>query len=220
MFIGHFGIGFGAKTIAKKTSLGTLFLAAQFVDLLWPTLLLLGIETVEIKPGITKLTPLNFTSYPISHSLLMVCIWGLFIGGLYWFFKHNKHGAIVLGLCVVSHWLLDLIVHRPDLPLLPGSSTRVGLGLWNSLPATLLVEGSIFIVGFILYIRTTVAKNKAGRYGTWFLVAFLVLIYLGNFFGPPPPSVSAIAWAGQLQWVIVIMAYWVDHNRAIRQKTA
>ena len=218
MFIGHFGVGFGAKTLTPKTSLGTLFIAAQFVDLLWPTLLLLGFETVAIKPGITKLTPLDFTSYPISHSLLMVCVWGLVIGGLYWFIKRNMKGAIVLGMCVVSHWLLDLFVHRPDLPLYPGDASRYGLGLWNSPVVAVVLEGLIFIGGMVFYLRTTTARNRAGTYGFWLLVGMLVLIYLANIFGPPPPSVHAIAWAGQLQWLFVLMAYWVDRNRDISRQ--
>src|SRR5215831_9320071 len=113
MFIGHFGIGFGAKAAARRASLGTLFLAAQFLDLIWPTFLLLGIERVEIKPGITKATPLDFVSYPISHSLFVVCIWGLLFGVVYGLVRKDSGAALVLGICVVSHWLLDLIVHRP-----------------------------------------------------------------------------------------------------------
>ena len=126
-------------------------------------------------------------------------------------------GAFVLGLCVVSHWLLDFFVHRPDLPLLPGSSSRLGLGLWNSLTVTLILEGLIFSIGILLYLRATTANNRSGSYGFWVLVSFLILVYLGNLFGPPPPSEKAIAWAGQLQWLFVILAYWVDRNRTARK---
>ncbi|MEZ4745126.1 MAG: hypothetical protein R3C41_03550 [Calditrichia bacterium] len=213
MFIGHFGVGFGAKSADRKISLGTLFLAAQFLDLLWPTFLLMGIETVRIDPGNTKMTPLDFNSYPFTHSLLMVCIWGLLFGGVFWLFKKNLRGAVVLGFCVISHWLLDLFVHRPDLPLYPGNSPMLGFGLWNSVIGSTLLEGLIFGLGVWLYLRSTAAKNRAGLWGFWGLVGFLVLIHLGNIFGPPPPSVSAIAWAGQLQWLFVIWAYWVDRNR-------
>lgn len=213
MFIGHFGVGFGAKTAARRVSLGSLFLAAQFVDLLWPTLLLLGVEHVKIQPGIMKTNPLNFTSYPISHSLLLVCAWGLLVGLVYWLVQKNRKGAVVLGLCVVSHWVLDLIVHRPDLPLYPGNSPKIGLGLWNSVAGTLVVEGLIFAVGLVLYLRTTRARNRVGSYALWALVGFLVLIYLGNSFGPPPTSTGAIAWVGELQWLLIAWAYWVDHNR-------
>jgi len=219
MFIAHFGVGLGAKAAEPRISLGTTFLAAQFVDLLWPTLLVLGIERVEIAPGITKVTPLDFVSYPITHSLLLASVWGILFGLVYWAVKKNRRGAFVLGLCVVSHWVLDFIVHRPDLPLYPGS-VRVGLGLWNSMAGTLLVEAGLFALGCALYLRVTRSKNRAGTYGFWGLVGFLVLIYLGNVFGPPPPGTTAIAWAGHLQWLFVIWAYWVDRNREVREAVA
>lgn len=213
MFIGHFAVGMGAKAAAPRVPLGTLFLASQFVDLLWPTLLLFGLERVKIVPGITTVTPLDFEHYPITHSLLMAVVWGLAFALIYWFVQKNKSGAIVLGLCVISHWLLDLIVHRPDLPLIPGGATRMGIGLWNSLGATLIVEGLLFVLGIWLYLRATAAKNRVGHFAFWGLVAFLAVIYMANLFGPPPPDVQAIAWAGHLQWLFVIWAYWVDRNR-------
>lgn len=144
MFIGHFGIGFGLKRVAPVVSLGTLFLAAQFVDLLWPTLLLLGVERVAIAPGITEVTPLDFTHYPISHSLLMSVVWMVLFASLYWALKKSVRGAVVCSLAVLSHWVLDLVTHRPDLPLCPGGVGKVGLDLWSSLPGTLLVELGLF----------------------------------------------------------------------------
>jgi len=219
MFLGHFAAGFGAKAAAPRTSLGTFFLAAQFVDLLWPTLLLLGIEHVEIEPGITRVTPLDFTRYPVSHSLLMVCVWGLLVGLAHGMLRRRWRDALLLGLLVVSHWVLDLVVHRPDLPLYPGTSPLLGLALWNSLIGTLLVEGLLFALGLVVYLRVTRGRNRVGRYGFWGLVVFLVLIYLSNLFGPPPPSVSAIAWAGHLQWLLVAWAFWIDRNREAHELT-
>lgn len=216
MFVGHFGIGLGGKSVAPKLSLGTLFLAAQLVDLLWPVLLLLDIEHAEIAPGITVLTPLDFVDYPISHSLLMVVMWGILFGLIYWLLKKNIKAAIILGLCVVSHWVLDLIVHRPDLPLYPGSSIEMGFGLWNSLAGTLLVEGFIYISGIVLYLKTTKAKNKVGKFGFWGLIVFLTFVYLANFFGPPPTDMVKVAWVGNLQWIIIGWAYWIDRNRTVR----
>ncbi len=216
MFIGHFAIGMGAKAAAPKASLGSLFLAAQFLDLLWPTLLLLGIEHVEITPGITRITPLDFVSYPITHSLLMACVWGILLGSVFLLIRKNTRIAVVIGLCVVSHWVLDLLVHRPDLPLYPGHSPKLGFGIWNSLAGTILVEGIIFLAGIILYLRTTVANNNIGKYALWALIVFLLIIQIGNLFGPPPPNIEAIAWAGQLQWIFVIWAYWVDRNRTAK----
>jgi FtsH-binding integral membrane protein len=215
MFIGHFAVGLGAKKIQPQVSLGTLFLAAQFLDLLWPTFLVLGLEHVEIVPGINEVGPFSFTSYPFSHSLLMVLGWALIFGFVYWLIKKNSKAAIVLGLCVVSHWMLDLLVHIPDLPLYPGDSPKFGLGLWNSLPATLMVEIIFFVVGIILYTRTTKPKNKTGQFAFWGLIAFLFLTYLASLFGPIPPNTDAIAWSGHLQWLIVIWGYWIDRNREV-----
>lgn len=215
MFIGHFGVGFGAKKAAPGLSLGLLFIAVQFVDLLWPTLLLLDVEHVKISPGITKATPLDFTDYPITHSLLMGIVWALVIGIIYWLFKRNNKYALILGLCVISHWFLDLIVHRPDLPLYPGNAPRFGFGLWNYPYLSAIVEVTIFIIGVVIYIRKTTPKNAIGKYGLMALIAFLAIIYAASFFGPPPPNVEAIVWAGQLQWLFVLLAFWIDHNRQV-----
>ena len=219
MFLGHFGVGFGAKAAAPKTSLGTLFLAAQFIDLLLPTLVLVGLESVAIAPGITRVTPLDFTHYPISHSLLAVLIWGVGFGAVYYLLRRYPRGAWVCGLAVVSHWLLDLVVHRPDLPLAPGLAVLVGLGLWNSLPITLIVELGIFVIGVGLYVRTTAAIDRVGSIALWSLVGFLLLVYFGSVFGEPPPNAAAFAWVGQAQWLLVVWGYWIDrHRRTARAK--
>ncbi len=162
MFLGHFGIGFGAKAAAPRASLGSMFLASQFIDLLWLTLLLLGVERVNIVPGITKVTPLEFAYYPISHSLLAVLGWALLVVVVYQFLRRYPRGTLVLGLAVVSHWMLDAIVHRPDLPLYPGSQYLVGFGLWSSLWGTLVVELLIFGIGVGLYLRTTKPSDRTG----------------------------------------------------------
>ncbi len=219
MFLGHFGVGFGAKAAAPKTSLGTLFLAAQFTDLLWPTMLLAGLETVEIAPGITRVTPLRFTNYPITHSLVAVLVWAAFFAGVYFLLKRYPKGAWVCGLAVISHWLLDALTHRPDLPLVPGGAARIGLGLWHSLPATLVVELAIFALGVGLYLRTTRAADRIGSFALWALVGFLLVIYFANVFGTPPPSVTALAWVGQAQWLLVIWAYWIDRHRREDERT-
>jgi uncharacterized membrane protein YhaH (DUF805 family) len=215
MFVGHFGVGFAGKAAAPRASLGTLFLAAQFIDLLWPTLLLAGLERVEIRPGITRVTPLDFVSYPISHGLLAVVTWGVLFAAVYQVARRYAAGAVTMFAAVVSHWLLDLLTHRPDLPLWPGSDARVGLGLWNSLPATLAVELAIFGGGLALYLRRTKAVDRAGSLALWGLVAFLLVLYAGNLFGSAPPGVEAIAWAGHAQWLLVAWAYWIDRHRRL-----
>lgn len=220
MFLGHFGVGFGAKAAAPRTSLGSLFLAAQFIDLLWPTLLLLGLEHVVISPGVTRVTPLDFTDYPISHSLVAVLVWSILFSGVYFLLQRYPKGAWVCGLAVLSHWFLDLLVHRPDLPLMPGSSLRLGLGLWDSTVATLAVELTIFAIGVALYSRVTTPKNRQGSVGFFGLVGFLILVYSGNIFGEPPPNAMAIAWVGQAQWLLVVWAYWIDRHREVRDKSS
>ncbi len=215
MFIGHFGVGLGAKKAAPSLSLGILFISAQFLDLLWPTLLLLNLEHAVIDPA-NKNQPLIFTDYPISHSLLMVLVWSLLFGLIGWLWKRNIRIALVLALCVLSHWVLDLIVHFPDLPLYPGHSPMVGLGLWQSLPLTAVVEGSIFIIGLILYLQTTKAKNAVGRIGFWVLILLLVFSHIASIIGPAPASMNAVAWGAQLQWIFVFLAFWVDKNRDVR----
>ncbi len=215
MFLGHFGVGFGAKSVVPEVSLGTLFLAAQFIDLLWPTLLLLGVEMVRIEPGATVVTPLAFEHYPVSHSLLAVLCWAVLVGGVHFLLKRKSRAALVLAALVISHWALDAIVHRPDLPLYPGSTVRVGLDAWSSLPVTLAIEGGLFGFGVWLYTRATTPNDAVGRWGLGALVIFLAGIYAGNLFGPPPPDTDAIAWVGQLQWLLVLWAYWIDAHRHV-----
>jgi hypothetical protein len=213
MFIGHFGAGFAGKRVDPKVSLGTLFMGSQFIDLLWPLFLLLGLERVEVDPGNTAFTPLDFVYYPFSHSFLGVLFWALLFGGVFYGIRRNARGALLLGGLVMSHWLLDLLTHRPDLPLLPWAGPMVGLGLWNSVILTLLVEGLIFGGGVFLYVRVTRAKNRKGSLGLWGLILFLVVVYLMNVLGPPPEAAEPIAIIGLLQWLLVAWAYWVDRNR-------
>jgi hypothetical protein len=220
MFIGHYAVALAAKKAAPRTSLGTLFIGAQFIDLLWPLLVLAGLEHVRIEPGSTVVTPLDFYDYPYSHSLLGVFFWGVLLASVYFASKRNMRASVVLGLCVVSHWILDLLTHRPDLPLSIGGETRWGFGLWNSLAGTLIVETLLFVVGVVVYLKTTRAKNGVGKIGFWALVGVLFALYLANLFGPPPPNVSTIAVAGNVSWLFVFWAYWVDHNREAVQGVA
>lgn len=215
MFLAHFGIGFGAKAAAPKVSLGSLFLAAQFIDLIWPTLLLLGIERVHIITDGTRNPPLEFVYYPYSHSLLAVIGWAALVAAIYYIARCSRIGAVVLGLAVVSHWLLDLVVHYPDLPLYPGNSPFLGFGVWSSPVVAMALEFSIFAAGLWLYLRGTMASDATGKWALWSLVAVLVFIQIANAFGAPPPSATAIAWVGQAQWLLVAWGYWVDSHRRL-----
>ena len=219
MFVGHFALGFAGKRVAPTVSLGTLFLAAQFLDLLWPCFILLGLEEVKIAPGITAVSPLDFVSYPYSHSLVAAVGWSILFGLGFWLFRRQVRSGIVLGVLVLSHWVLDFVAHRPDLQLNIDSQAWVGLGLWFSRPATLTVELLLFLAGIVIYGKSTVPRDRVGRYGYWLLVVFLLAAYIAAVFGPPPPSVAALAWGGQTVWILVFWGYWVDRHRDARLRT-
>ncbi|HEY7169506.1 MAG TPA: hypothetical protein VH417_01595 [Vicinamibacterales bacterium] len=220
MFIGHFAVGLAAKRVTPRISLAVLFLAAQFADVLWPVLLALGFEQVRIAPGNTAFTPLDFVSYPYSHSLALLAVWAVVVGGGYRAIAGGRGTAVTLGLLVLSHWLLDYLTHRPDMPLYPGGP-KVGLGLWNSVAATLVIEIAMFAYGVFLYVRATRARDAVGRWGFVAMIAVLLLIYLANLAGGAPPSVTAI-WTAGIAGAIVLIAWawWVDHHREVVRQNA
>jgi hypothetical protein len=162
MFVGHFAAALAAKSIAPRASLGTLTFAAQWIDLLWPVLLLAGLERVRIEPGATATNPLVFEHYPWSHSLVAVLGWALLIGALHFAARRDVRTAIVIGALVASHWLLDLIVHVPDLPIAPGGPV-VGAGLWNHRAAALLFELGLLAAATAIYVRATLGPRGVDR---------------------------------------------------------
>ena len=211
MFIGHFGLGFAAKRAAPGVSLAILFLAAQFADTLWPFLVAAGVEQVRIDPGHTAVTPLDFVSYPWSHSLLMLAVWGVLLG---WMFRTvDRRAFAVIAALVLSHWVLDVVTHIPDMPLYPGGP-KVGLGLWRSMPLTAAVELPLYVAGVWIYARATRGRGARGRWGFASLWMALLLLHVVNLFGPPPPSITAL-WAGGIVGFAVIMAWswWADRYR-------
>lgn len=214
MMIGHYAVALAAKPAAPKISLGWLAAAAIFLDLIWPLLLQAGLEQVAVVPGITVVTPMDFISYPWSHSLTMSLVWGAAFGGLYYLLAKDRRGGVMLALLVVSHWLLDFVTHRPDMPLAPGESTKLGLGLWNSLAGTLAVELGLFALGIFLYVRATRARDGIGHWGLIGVIIFLLLIYTSVIFGPPPPTdTTAIVIADVAQILFLLVMGWVDRHR-------
>jgi hypothetical protein len=215
MFIGHNADAFADKRAAPQTSLGTLLLASEFIDVLWPVFLLAGIEHVRVDPGNTVFTPLDLYDFPWTHSLLMCFVWALAFGTVYGVARRDAFAAAVVGAVVLSHWLLDAIVHRPDLPLTPGGTARIGLGLWNSIPGTLALEVSMFAVGLVFYVTYTRAKDRIGAISLWAFVLFLLVSYVAAAFGPPPPSATVIAWVGLAGGLLTVAwGYWIDRHRA------
>lgn len=222
MFIGHIAVGLASKKLAPQVSLGTLLGAPLLLDLIWPIFLLLGIETVRIEPGATQVTPLDLHDYPYTHSLVAALAWSVFAGGVHHTLKtaerpsgKDRTAALVIAASVFSHWVLDFVTHRPDMPLYPGSTKYVGLGLWYSRTATIAVEVPMFLAAVYLYSRITKPTDKQGRIAFIALALFLLVVYFANIFGPPPPSATAIALSALLLWLLVPWGRFIDAHRTI-----
>jgi hypothetical protein len=205
MFIGHFAAGLAGRRLTPAVSLAVWFLAVQLLDVLWPFFILSGLEHVRIDPGNTAFTPLDFVDYPISHSLVGAVVWGLLFAVAWSLLQGRSGAAWLLFVGVLSHWVLDVFSHRPDVPVLP-HGPYVGLGLWNSIPLTLAVEISMFAGAIAFY-----ARGRRPRLSFWILIAVLFVFYLAAAFGPPPPSVAAIGWTS-IAGLLIIMpwAWWVE----------
>ena len=213
MFIGHIAVGFASKRMAPKASLGALMAAPMTLDLLWPLFLVAGWEQVRIDPGNTAFTPLDFVSYPYTHSLAMSTVWAALFALIYWAVTRYIAGAWVIAGGVVSHWILDFVTHRPDLPLYPGGVSRFGLGLWNSVAGTIAMESVMFAAAVWIYASSTKTRDRVGTYGFWVFVAFMIVTYFANAFGSPPPSAEFLAKFSLGIWLIPLWAWWFDRHR-------
>ena len=207
MFIGHYALALSAKKIDHLPSLAMTFIAVQFLDLLWPVFVLLGLETFEIEVGNTALTPLNFTSYPYSHSLLTSIGWALLLVVVYFAITRNQKGSLLVGMLVFSHWILDFLTHRADLPLSPFGDTKVGLGLWNLPALEITIEVGLFLIGAFVYFKTMQPQR---RIAFWSLMIFFLVVHVMNILGPPPPSITAVAWSANAMWIFVFWAWWIE----------
>jgi len=214
MLVGHIAVGLAAKRITPRVSLGTLVLAAVLPDLLWCIFLLTGIEHVEINPGRGAVNYLAASDIAFSHSLLMDAVWGALLASAYFLVRHYARGAWMLFAAVMSHWLLDFVAHRPDMALAPGVHRYFGLGLWNSVAATVIVEGGMWVAAIILYARATRPKGRTGVYAFWIVIALLTLAWRNNLVGPPPPSPHAMAIGSLIFFSLVVAwAYWMNRLR-------
>ncbi len=140
-------------------------------------------------------------------------MWSGLLGCAYYLINKNKRNAFIVGCAVFSHWLLDFISHTPDLPLAPGLSTYVGMGLWNSTLATIIIESVLFLFGILLYLQATKAKDKTGVITMWALVIFLVISNIASIAGPPPPNADPVGWMALSMWLFVPWGYWIDRHR-------
>ena len=221
MFIGHFGLAFGLKRVEPKLSLGTLFLAVALVDVAWGVFLLTGWERASIVPGITAATPLEFVSYPITHSLVAAFGWGLLAAIIVYSWptrdtsRHHWLKALIVAVAVASHWFLDLVVHIPDLPLAGDTSAKFGFGLWRSIPATIAVELLVFGAGLFVYFRWRSRGSSGVTWRVATLAGLLLGLFFANIFGPPPPSMTVVAVADIVGMILLIaMAAWADRPLA------
>ena len=212
MFVGHLAVALGAKSMAPRVPLGWLVAASYGLDLLWPIFLIIGMEQIRVDAGNTAFTPLAFDNYPWSHSLAMAAVWGVLAAVLAAFRFRVPHVGMVVGLTLISHWVLDFITHRPDLPLWP-NGPKVGVGLWNSVPGTLLVEGALFIVAIALYRRAFPPRDGIGRWAFVALIAFTGLIWLSGPWSPPPPTASAVEMVALAMWIFPVWAAWIERHR-------
>ncbi|HEX6273224.1 MAG TPA: metal-dependent hydrolase [Polyangiaceae bacterium] len=215
MFVGHFAVGFAAKRAAPRLSLPLLFVAVAFLDILWPLFIVLGIEHARIVPGITEASPLDLYDYPWSHSLLTSLGWSVAVA-LPFAAKRRTREALVVAGCVFSHFVLDFVTHRPDLPLAPGTDGRYGLGLWNALVPAVLVEALLFAAGVYVYVRSTRATGRWGTIGLGAFVAVLALSWLSGVFGPPPPGIQVVAVTALVFMPITLAWAWaIDRARPV-----
>jgi len=215
MFVGHAALALGVRP-RVTLSLGVLFAAVFGLDLLWPTFLLLGIEHVTIPSAPEGFSTFVFDHYPWSHSLVMALMWSLAAAALTRLLtRASGVVAALVGMLVFSHWVLDCVTHLPDLPLWPGESPLVGLGLWRSVTATIVVEGTLYLSGIVLYFRGTRARDATGRYGLIVLLLLCAVMWVSTPFGPPPPSAGALAWFAEGLWLLVIWAAWADRHREL-----
>ena len=214
MFVGHLAAALGAKKLAPDVPLSATVAASFGIDLAWPVFLLLGLETVRIAPADTAFTSLAFESYPWTHSLLLVLAWGSLATAVGKALLGAWRPGLLLGALVVSHWVLDWVTHRPDLPLWPGGPL-VGLGLWNSIPGTIAVEGLFFLGAIVVYRSVSKPTDGVGRWALTALLLLTGLTWVSQPWAPPAPGAAAVAVSALVLWLLVPWAHWAERHREV-----
>lgn len=227
MFVGHYGAALALKGVERRASLGLLFLGVQFVDLLFFPFVAAGVEDMSIVPNATPSTHFTLDYLPYTHSLVASLAWSLLAFVVAYFAlgsarKGRFSISIVLAISVLSHWVFDLIVHTPDLPLTTDDSTKLGLGLWKNPFLTFGLEATFLVGGLWLYMRSTrPERGVLARYGMPAFVVLLLLVNVGNLFGPPPDNFAGIFVFAMLSYLAFAgMAFWLDRRRSSRHEPA
>ncbi len=220
MFIGHLGVALALKRVDKTLSLGLLFIAVQLVDMIFIFNILLGIERVNLISGTTAASSLEYVYYPFSHGLVANLVWA---GAIYIIFRMiptkssspKSRVALVMGVAVLSHFLLDVIVHNPDLPLFGDNSYKVGLGLWNYALASYVVEGLFLLGGLWIYLKSTTGKTFAGKYGMTIFTLYPLTLSAMIMFGPPMPNIEVGTMLLLMFYLLSTgIAFWLDRKRS------
>ena len=217
MFVGHYAAALALKKFEKRASLGVLFLAVQFVDILFFPFVLLGLERMNIVENFTQSTHFELEFMPYTHSLVAALLWaGVAYAIFRWIVVKKNSVAVVVALAVFSHWLLDLITHTPDLPLWSDTSLKLGFGLWNNAIATYVVEAAFLILALWLYLRSTSATSTVGKYGMGVFVVFLLLLNVVNIFGPMQGDSKVVLAVSALTsyFLFAAVAFWLDTKRS------
>ncbi|HEX5031867.1 MAG TPA: hypothetical protein VFX78_10490 [Candidatus Eisenbacteria bacterium] len=206
MFVGHYGVSFAAKKADPSVPLWVLFLAVQLLDVLWAPFVLLGIEKVRIVPGITATNPLDLYYMPYTHSLVAALAWSLIAFVVYRLAgsRGRSKPAALVGVAVFSHWVLDLLVHRPDLPLYDNHA-KVGLGLWNLPVLAFGLEAASLFAGMWLYFGSAPSRRRAIL--IFGVIMLAVQAYV--FFGPPPPSGQYVAVTAIASYATFAVVIWL-----------
>lgn len=212
MFVGHLAVAIAAKKVDRSTSLVWYLAAANLVDLLWPILLMAGVERVRIDPGNTAFSPLNFEWYPWTHSLFMAGVLGCLFGIVARHFGVSKRGSVAVAALVPSHWVLDFLTHRPDLPLQPWGGGVYGLGLWNSIAGTFLVEGALWVLSVGLFLSVMRLQGWKGHLALWSFVLVSTFMWATGPFSPPPPDASSLAYFALIGWIILPWGWWIERG--------
>lgn len=224
MLAGHLAIGLLAKRVEPAISLGTFVLAAMLADLLWCVFMIAGMEHAQFRPGMGAANYFVASDIAMSHSLLMDTIWAALLAGAWFVWRRQPRAALVLGAAVISHWLLDLVSHRPDMPLAPRVHRYFGLGLWTSIPATVIIEGGFWLFAIVIYTRATEPRNRAAGFVFWSGAALFTLAWYSNIAGPPPrnfkaaPVVSLVFFSLMVAWACGVNC--LRHSMVTRPRRA